>query len=121
MEVKVKKSTAMNFAENDEAIMKAAQELIDKMPVLFAETRFMIEDNPESKGNVELWNTLVDIEESTETLASGAKLSEEEVITLGNNCALAHRLLTRGELERDQIDEILSTLNGLIFKNEELM
>ena len=120
MEVKVKKSTAMNFAEDDEAVMKAAQELIDMMPVLFTETRYMIEDNPESKGNVELWNTLVDIEESTETLASGEKLSEEEIVALGNNCALAHRLLTRGELERERIDEILSKLNGLVFKNEEL-
>ena len=116
-----KKSTAITFKENDPKIMEAANEVLTNLEALSNEARWMMTENPESKGNIALWNCLVDIEELVTTLSEGSVLSNEEAVTLGNTCIEAAQYFNRSEeVSRSEAIEVFKKLNGLVFNNAEL-
>lgn len=118
---KGKKSTAVTFKENDPAIIQAAHKVLEELEGLSNEARWMMIENPESKGNIALWNCLVDIEEMVTTLSEGATLSSEESVTLGNTCVEAVQYFNRSEeVSRADAIAVFKKLNGLIFNNAEL-
>lgn len=116
-----KKSTAITFTENDPVIMQAANEVLTDLEALSNEARWMMTENPESKGNIALWNCLVDIEDMVTTLSEGGILSNEEAVTLGNTCVEAAQYFNRSEeVSRNDAIGVFKKLNGLVFNNTEL-
>ena len=120
MSAKIKKSKSLAFKADDPAVKQAAQTVLDKLDALFYETRYLMEENPESKNNVMLWNCLIDVEEAVTDLAEGNEVSEEDVVLLGNNCSTVVQLIAKGELSREEVVQILSPLNNVVFSNDDL-
>ena len=79
----------------------------------------MVDENPESKGNIALWNCLVDIEDLVTTLSEGKTLSEKEAVSLGEACVEAVQYFNRSEeVSKNEVIAVFSKLNNLVFKND---
>lgn len=119
MATKIKKSTACSFGNHDSAVMQAATDVLKDLETLSNEARWMMDENPESKGSITLWNCLVDIEDTLTTLSEGSSLPEDELITLGNTCVEATQLFNRSEeISQRDVIAVFKKLNGIIFNNE---
>lgn len=116
---KTKKSLPVTFSENNDAIINAANEVLTDLESLSIEARYMVDENPESKGNIALWNCLVDIEDLVTTLSEGKTLSEKEAVSLGEACAEAVQYFNRSEeVSKNEVIAVFSKLNNLVFKND---
>lgn len=119
MATKIKKSTACSFGDHDSAVMQAAADVLEDLETLSNEARWMMDENPESKGNITLWNCLVDIEDALTTLSVGSTLPEDELAALGNTCVEATQLFNRSEeISQRDVVAVFKKLNGVIFNNE---
>lgn len=119
MATKIKKSTACSFGDHDSTVMQAAADVLEDLETLSNEARWMMDENPESKGNITLWNCLVDIEDALTTLSVGSTLPEDELVTLGNTCVEATQLFNRSEeISQRNVIAVFKKLNGVIFNNE---
>ena len=109
---KTKKSLPVTFSENNDAIINAANEVLTDLESLSIEARYMVDENPESKGNIALWNCLVDIEDLVTTLSEGKTLSEKEAVE-------AVQYFNRSEeVSKNEVIAVFSKLNNLVFKND---
>lgn len=116
---KTKKSLPVTFSENNDAIINAANEVLTDLESLSIEARYMVDENPESKGNIALWNCLVDIEDLVTTLSEGKTLSEKEAVSLGETCVEAVQYFNRSEeVSKNEVIAVFSKLNNLVFKND---
>lgn len=116
---KTKKSLPVTFSENNNAIINAANEVLTDLESLSIEARYMVDENPESKGNIALWNCLVDIEDLVTTLSEGKTLSEKEAVSLGEACVEAVQYFNRSEeVSKNEVIAVFSKLNNLVFKND---
>lgn len=116
---KTKKSLPVTFSENNDAIINAANEVLTDLESLSIEARYMVDENPESKGNIALWNCLVDIEDLVTTLSEGKTLSEKEAVSLGEVCVEAVQYFNRSEeVSKNEVIAVFSKLNNLVFKND---
>lgn len=116
---KTKKSLPVTFSENNDAIINAANEVLTDLESLSIEARYMVDENPESKGNIALWNCLVDIEDLVTTLSEGKTLSEKEAVSLGEACVEAVQSFNRSEeVSKNEVIAVFSKLNNLVFKND---
>lgn len=116
---KTKKSLPVTFSENNDAIINAANEVLTDLESLSIEARYMVDENPESKGNIALWNCLVDIEDLVATLSKGKTLSEKEAVSLGEACVEAVQYFNRSEeVSKNEVIAVFSKLNNLVFKND---
>lgn len=116
---KTKKSLPVTFSENNDAIINAANEVLTDLESLSIEARYMVDENPESKGNIALWNCLVDIEDLVTTLSEGKTLSEKEAVSLGEACVEAAQYFNRSEeVSKNEVIAVFSKLNNLVFKND---
>lgn len=116
---KTKKSLPVTFSENNDAIINAANEVLTDLESLSIEARYMVDENPESKGNIALWNCLVDIEDLVTTLSEGKTLSEKEAVSLGEACVEAVHYFNRSEeVSKNEVIAVFSKLNNLVFKND---
>ncbi len=116
---KTKKSLPVTFSENNDAIINAANEVLTDLESLSIEARYMVDENPESKGNIALWNCLVDIEDLVTTLSEGKTLSEKEAVSLGEACVEAGQYFNRSEeVSKNEVIAVFSKLNNLVFKND---
>lgn len=119
MASKTKKSIAVPFDKNNPAIKQVAHKVLADLEALSNETRYMIAENPESKGNIALWNCLVDIEDVLTRLSEGADLSDKEGIALGDACVEAVQYFNRSEeITKEEVIGVFTPLNNLVFKNE---
>lgn len=113
------KTVALSFPSNDAAIMETANEVLQDLEALSNEARYMMSENPESKGNIALWNYLVDIEDMVTSLSEGNTLSKEDIETLGNTCIEVIRHFNKNEeVSNEEVTAIFSKLNNVIFKND---
>lgn len=113
------KTVALSFSGNDAAIMKMANEVLQDLEALSNEARYMMSENPESKGNITLWNYLVDIEDMVTTLSEGNTLSKEDIEMLGNTCIEVIRHFNRNEeVSNEEVKAIFAKLNNVIFEND---
>ena len=116
---KTKKSLPVTFSENNDAIINAANEVLTDLESLSIEARYMVDENPESKDNIALWNCLVDIEDLVATLSEGKTLSEKEAVSLGEACVEAVQYFNRSEeVSKNEVIAVSSKLNNLVFKND---
>ena len=116
---KTKKSLPATFSENNDAIINAANEVLTDLESLSIEARYMVDENPESKGNIALWNCLVDIEDLVTTLSEGKTLSEKKAVSLGEACVEAVQYFNRSEeVSKNEVIAVFSKLNNLVFKND---
>lgn len=116
---KTKKSLPVTFSENNDTIINAANEVLADLESLSIEARYMVDENPESKGNIALWNCLVDIEDLVTTLSEGKTLSEKETVSLGEACVEAVQYFNRSEeVSKNEVIAVFSKLNNLVFKND---
>ncbi len=119
MASKTKKSIAVPFDKNNPAIIQAAHKVLADLEALSNEARYMMTENPESKGNIALWNCLVDIEDVLTRLSEGADLSNKEAIALGDACVEAVQYFNRSEeITKEEVIGVFTPLNNLVFKNE---
>lgn len=119
MAIKIKKSVACSFGENDPTVMQAAKDVLSDLEALSNEARYMMEDNPESKGAINLWNDLVDIEETVTDLSEGSVIPDEMLVTLGDLCIEATQLFNRSEeVSLEDAKGVFGKLNGVVFFNE---
>lgn len=116
---KTKKSLPVTFSENNDAIINAANEVLTDLESLSIEACYMVDENPESKGNIALWNCLVDIEDLVTTLSEGKTLSEKEAVSLDEACVEAVQYFNRSEeVSKNEVIAVFSKLNNLVFKND---
>lgn len=119
MASKTKKSIAVSFDKNNPAIIQAAHKVLADLETLSNEARYMITENPESKGNIALWNCLVDIEDVLTRISEGVVLSDKEAIALGDACVEAVQYFNRSEeITKEEVIRVFTPLNNLVFKNE---
>ena len=119
MASKTKKSVAVPFDKNNPAIIQVAHTVLADLEALSNEARYMMTENPESKGNIALWNCLVDIEDILTRLSEGADLSDKEAIALGDACVEAVQYFNRSEeITKEEVIGVFTPLNNLVFKNE---